>query len=219
MTHGLEILATPPAARRWTRTASRRLWGLDWKRTMPWQIDEISVDLGTLEEAFSFVTERYAEIFGPGDGRFFDEPMTAAKQRYCSEADVFLFRVSGEVVGLVLAHPTDWSTYYVRTTALLAPYRARGVLPRFLEHFYGPLKRAGVARLETDCSPVNTPVIRLQMREGFVITATTNSDRWGALVHFTKFLTEEPEGVFIRQFCVSPTHLALDHLNKDRSAT
>jgi GNAT superfamily N-acetyltransferase len=171
---------------------------------MPWQIDDVSVEAASFDEALPFVMDRYAEIFGPGDGRFFAEPMTDAKRRFCAEADVFLFRVKEETVGLVLAHPTDWSTYYVRSTALLAEYRARGVLPRFLEHFYGPLRKVGVERIETDVSPSNQPVIRLHIREGFVVTATSTSERWGALVHFTKFLGEESENIFLRQFCISP---------------
>jgi hypothetical protein len=208
MAQHLRLIPGIAPLRRPTKSASRRLWGLDWGRYLPWQIDELTVRLGTFDEALPFVSERYAEIFGPGDGRFFTEPMSEAKSRFCADADVFLFRVMGKTVGLVLAHPTDWSTYYVRSTALLAPYRARGVLPRFLEHFYGPLREAGVLRVESDSSPGNTPVIRLHVREGFVVTGSSNSERWGALLHFTKFLQEEPEGLFMRQFCSIPIGVA-----------
>jgi hypothetical protein len=196
--------------------SSRRLWGLDWSRRLPWQLDDVTVEWGSIDEALPFVAERYAEIFGADDGRFFAEPMSEAKRRYCAESDVFLFRADGETVGLVLAHPTDWSTYYVRSTALLAEYRARGILPRFLEHFYGPLREAGVERIESDCSPSNQPVVRLHTSEGFMATGSWNSDRWGALLRMTKFLRAESEKVFVRQFCTTPVRTGL-HPKKDRS--
>ena len=202
--------------RRPPKTASARLWGLDWGRYLPWQIDELTVERGTFDEGVPFMAKRYAEIFGPADGRFLTEPMTEAKRRFCSEADVFLFRASGETVGLVVAHPTDWSTYYMRSGALLAPYRARGVFPRFYEHLYGPLRKAGVARIEGECSASNQPIIRFHVREGFMVTGTSSSDRWGYLLRYTKFLDEKPEGVFLRQFCVYSPHNARSQPDNDR---
>jgi GNAT superfamily N-acetyltransferase len=213
-----ELQCTPAvdARKRASINASRRLWGLDWSRRLPWRLDDVTVEWGSINEALPFVAERYAEIFGTDDGRFFAEPMSEAKRRFCAESDVFLFRADGETVGLVLAHPTDWSTYYVRSTALLAEYRARGILPRFLEHFYGPLREVGVERIESDCSPSNQPVIRLHTSEGFMVTGSGNSDRWGGLLHMTKYLRGEPEKVFIRQFCTAPVRTGL-HPKKDRS--
>jgi Acetyltransferase (GNAT) family len=213
-----ELECTPQAesARRIVVNASRRLWGLDWNRRLPWHLGDVTVEWGSLDDAVPFVNERYGEIFGPGDGRFFTEPMSEAKRRYCSEADVFLFKAAGETVGLTLAHPTDWSTYYIRSTALLAEYRARGVLPRFAEHLYGPLRDVGVERIEAECSPSNQPVIRLHISEGFMVTATSNSERWGSLLRMTKFLKEEPEKIFVRQFCSMPVRTG-PHPKKDRS--
>jgi len=66
------------------------------------------------------------------------------------------------------------------------------------------LRAAGVARVETEASVVNVPVIALQLKEGFVITAHESSERWGALVRLTKFLSPEPDRVFRRQFCAMP---------------
>src|SRR5580692_1339638 len=167
-------------------TLSQRLWGLDWERLLPWQIDDVSVELGSLEEALPFMRDHYTEIFSTGDGRFFTEMMSEAKRRFFAEMDIFVLRVGAETIGIVMAHPSDWSTYYMRSGALLAEYRARGVLPRFMEHFYGPLRDAGVERVETDASPSNQAVIRLHMSQGGMVTATGNSERWGAFVRFTK---------------------------------
>jgi ribosomal protein S18 acetylase RimI-like enzyme len=188
---------------------SQRLWGLDWEALLPWQIDDVSVDLGSLEEALPFMRDHYTEIFSTGDGRFFTEMMSEAKRRFFAEMDIFVLRVAAETVGLVMGHPSDWSTYYMRNGALLPEYRARGVLPRFLEHIYEPLRAAGAERIETDASPSNQAVIRLHLSQGAVVTATGSSERWGAFVRFTKFLNEEPLKVFNRQFCSMPVRTGL----------
>jgi hypothetical protein len=192
------------------------LWGLDWESVLPWQIDDVSVELGSLEEALPFMRDHYTEIFSTGDGRFFTEMMSEAKRRFFSEMDIFVLRAGTETVGIVMGHPADWSTYYVRSAALLAEQRARGVFPRFLEHFYGPLRDAGVERIEADASPSNQAVIRLHISQGSIITATGSSERWGAFVRFTKFLNDEPQAVFSRQFCAMPVRTGLPQ-TKDRS--
>ena len=111
--------------------ASRRLLGLDWSATLPWTFDDITVDLGTFEaDAMPFMATHYGEIFGmsdPSTARFLVEPMTPSKLRFGAEMDVFVFRDAGTPIGLIVAHPTDWSTYYVRTAALLRDYRRKMV--------------------------------------------------------------------------------------------
>ena len=146
--------------------------------------------------------EHYASIFGGrGSDRFLASPMTEAKLRFCRESDVFLFRVGSRTVGLLLANPADWSTYYMRSVAILSDFRERRLLTRFMERSYEPLRKAGVERIEGECSPANTPMMRMLVGQGFLVTSTANSERWGATVRFTKFLSEEAGAVFHRQYC------------------
>lgn len=185
--------------------ASRRLLGLDWSATLPWTFDDITVDLGTFEaDAMPFMATHYGEIFGmsdPSTARFLVEPMTPSKLRFGAEMDVFVFRDAGTPIGLIVAHPTDWSTYYVRTAALLRDYRRKHLIVRYMDHIIEPLQRAGVARLETDVAPTNAPMVGFHIDKGFIVSSTSTSDRWGMTLRFTKFLREEAEQVFVRQFC------------------
>jgi hypothetical protein len=105
---------------------------------------------------------------------------------------------------LLLANPLDWSTYYMRSVAMLSEFRERRLLTRFMERSYEPLREAGVERIEGECSPANTPMMRMLVGQGFLVTSTTNSERWGSTVHFTKFLSEEADTVFRRQYCYVP---------------
>jgi acetyltransferase (GNAT) family protein len=203
----------PAAPRQPPVPLSMRLWGLDWSRILPWTIDDaVSVDPGSFEQALPFMQEHYGEIFGGGEGRFLAEPMTEAKRRFCAEMDILFFRANGAAVGIFIGHPTDWSTYYIRSTAFIEEYRARGLMRIFLVAFWRTLREAGVARVESDVSPSNQPTLALQMKEGFVVTGAGTSERWGSILRLTKFLSPESEEVFARQFCSMPDRtIKFDH--------
>ena len=185
---------------------SQRLWDLDWSRVLPWSFEEVTVESGHFDDAAPFIREHYARIFGTenNEGRFMASPMTDAKYRFCAESDVFVFRVEGETVGIFVSHPSDWSTYYMRTAALLPEYRGRGLVSRFMEKICEPLRAAGVERLEGDVSPANAPMMRLHVGQGFLVTSTASSERWGSVVHFTRFLNDTADAVFRRQYCNTP---------------
>ena len=103
-----------------------------------------------------------------------------------------------------MSHPSDWSTYYMRTAALLPEYRGRGLVSRFMERICEPLRAAGAERLEGDVSPANTPMMRLHVGQGFLATSTACSERWGTFIHFTRHLSVEADAIFRRQFCNTP---------------
>lgn len=189
------------AARR--LTLSERLWDLDWSNVLPWQFDGAVMVRSTYAEASSFMTAHYADIFGR-ETRFFVEGASDAKRRFWDEMDVFAFRADDEVVGIAAGHPTDWSTYYVRTLALLPAVRERRITSGFTQNLSDALRSAGVARWEADTSPANTPMIRMFSRAGFVVTSTLNSERWGAMLRFTKFLREDAQATFHEQFTSIP---------------
>jgi ribosomal protein S18 acetylase RimI-like enzyme len=185
-------------------TMSQRIWGLDWAKVLPWSFDDATCERGTFEDALPFMQEHYPSIFGVDSERFFIEGMTGAKRRFGDEMDVFVFRSKGTTVGIALAHPTDWATYYVRTLAFLPEYRERGWASDFAAKICEPLREAGCDRWEAECSPANTAMMRLLVRQGFLITGTVNSERWGHMTRFTRFLRKDAENAFRRQFVSVP---------------
>ena len=183
---------------------SRRIWDLDWSSELPWDIDGVIVEPGTFDDALAFMREHYARIFGDGQGRFFSEEMTEAKRRFGEEMDVLLLREEGKAVGLCTAHPSDWSTWYLRTFALVPEVRERRLCTIFGARLMEVLRRVGVARFEAECSAANVPMLRTFTSLGFVPTSMSNSERWGMTLRFTKYLREDAEEVFHRQFLNVP---------------
>jgi ribosomal protein S18 acetylase RimI-like enzyme len=180
---------------------SQRWWGLDWAATMPWSCGGLSVGYGGLDDALPFIREHYGAIFGDADTRFLADPMCERKERFYRDADVFLIRDGATCVGLQIAHPTDWSSYYVRSLAILPAYRGRGVLDAMTERMVEALAAVGVERLEGELSPNNGACVIAQTRLGYVVTGMHASERWGTMVRLTRFLQEDASRVFRRQFC------------------
>jgi RimJ/RimL family protein N-acetyltransferase len=199
-----------------TATLSQRWWGLDWREVLPFHFDDGRAEFATMDDVLPFMKEHYPAIFGVKDleSRWLENPMTEAKRRFFAEMDCFLFRVDGEVAGVFMAHPWDWTSYYLRSTAILPRYRERGIMTHFFDRLDEPLRSAGVERIEAEVSPANTPIIRVLAGHGYVVTGQVATERWGLLLRYTKFLSEGASAVFKRQYTAmriskrreTPTH-------------
>ena len=200
--------ATRPLRRRESDTMplSRRLLSLDWRIVLPWELEGGRAEFATQHDVLPFMREHYPSIFAQSDfaGRFLPSPMTEAKSRFFSEMDYFVFDVEGETAGVFMAHPSDWTTYYLRSTAILPRFRERHLITSFFERLDEPLRAAGVERIETDCSPANLPIVRMLSGRGYVVTGTLSTERWGLLLRYTKFLSEEAHAAFTRQYTAMP---------------
>jgi hypothetical protein len=180
--------------------ASKRIWGIDWQSVGPWTFDDVVAEAVAFDEAAYFMRDHYAALFETETSAFLQEPMTEAKKRFCAEMDVFVFRAQSRVVGLLLCSPSDWSTYYVRSTAMLPAFRDRRLPARLSVEMEPVLAAAGVKRMEAECAPANLPMMRIMSSLGYVITGTHNSERWGNLLRWTKYLDDASRAVFMRQF-------------------
>lgn len=184
---------------------SRLLWGLDWSKAPRFATvnDEIVAKPSSLREAKPFIDRHYASIFEHSEGAPFSMALGESKARYYDfAADFIEFERQGETIGLLIGAPTDWSTYYIRSAAVLPEFQGR----QFIQHFFsrvlfGFLGAAGVERVELDTSPSNVAMMHIVTRLRFNVTGTLLTERWGAQTHFTKFLHPEREEIFLRQFC------------------
>ncbi|HEX8793601.1 MAG TPA: GNAT family N-acetyltransferase [Polyangiaceae bacterium] len=183
-------------------TLSQRWWGLDWRDVLPFHFDDGRAEFATMGDVLPFISEHYPAIFGAKDveGRFLQNPMTEAKRRFFAEMDFFLFRVAGDVAGVFMAHPWDWSTYYLRSTGILPQYREQRLMTHFFDCLDEPLRAAGVERIEAEVSPANAPIIRVLAGHGYIVTGQVATERWGLLLRYTKFLSQGANAVFGRQY-------------------
>lgn len=163
-----------------------------------------------------FVHAHYAAIFHEdGTSPFSTSRVNDQKARYYRKAgDFFEIREGERTVGLVVGTPVDWSTYYIRSAAVLPEFQARQLGSRVLRIMFPHLAAAGVERVEADTSPSNFAVIQLLTRLKFNVTGSVLSDRWGAQVKLTRFLDERAENVFLRQYCTGVIYQLRDRVQR-----
>lgn len=195
------------------RSLAKRLWDIDWK--LPWAVGDVTIREGTFEEVLPFIREHYPSIFGAVEGsRFLVEPMNEAKLRFGQEMDVFVFEHAGRTIGISMGNAVDWSTYYIRSTAILSDYRSRNLGSEWLARTDDALRHAGVTRVEADCCPMNAPVLKVMSNAGYIVTGTAPSERWGQNLRVTKFLKAEAAKVFADRFC----QIAVQHRGEAKKA-
>lgn len=188
-------------------TMSMQLWDLDWTKELPrtYGNGTTVIHPARWPDGAAFMKEHYARIFGTSaEGRFLVEEMTEAKRRYCMAMDVFLMKVDGETVAMAACSPGDWSTYYVRMLAIVPQFRDKRVGCEFTTMLTETLPKYGLARFEADCSAANKACIKLCLTSGMIPTSTSNSERWGMSIRFTRFLRQDAEEIFSRQFLHKP---------------
>ena len=174
---------------------------LDWADYFPFSLSaDTSVEVSDIESFISFVTQNYENLFG-GENGFPIEDFTPQKLRYYQEAgDFFAFVSKNRTVGIFVGTTTDWSTYYLRTAAILPEHQGHAYFGRLLARLFDILAEAGVQRVEGDVSSGNLKQIHTFNKLQFNITGYRVSDR-GGLIHFTKFLSKQHEARFLKQFC------------------
>jgi GNAT superfamily N-acetyltransferase len=189
---------------------SAQLWKIDWEAHFPKTVhgDHISIEKVTLKEVARFVSNNLELVYGdsPANLPFLaadkSQAASGAKERYYEEnGDFFVFKDGTKVIGIFVGTVTDWQTYYWRSMAILHEYQGRGIYQSFLNSLVEVLKVYGVTRIEGDVSPANFGSIHVFLKLGFFITGFNASERWGTLVHFTRFLDDKHLSTFLGQFC------------------
>lgn len=179
---------------------SALLWELDWQSHFPMAIsqDSLSVEVADFEQVRHFLKSSLTLIHGVATSPFFWTETNEAKSRYYeSTADMFRFQKEGETVGLFIANPQDWSTYYIRYMGLLPQYQGRGIFHEFLPRFIASLNHSPIRRIEIDISASQSAQIHLLNKLKFIITGNLNSERWGTLLRLTRFIDENCQEIFL----------------------
>lgn len=185
---------------------SEKIWGIHWNEHFPYKIndDDITAHHSSFEEFGAFAADNFSRIFENDKypTSFLWLEHSPFKMRYYKEVgDFFIFKHGNKTIGGFVGNPIDWSSYYVRSFALLPEYEGRHIVFLFLKHFFKILEFHGIERVEADTSPSNTTIIQLTSRLRFNIAGTLLSERWGALTHLVKFFSKKHETVFLQQFC------------------
>jgi len=199
-----ETEAAPASTRRTREPLSQTLWGLEWSELLPLELPGgIVVHASSYDAALPFIREHYALIFEEDEqSPFSNTRVTPAKERYYRIAgDFFELRRGERTVGLMVCTVADWSTYYIRSAAMLPECRGNKTFENLIAILLPHLAAAGIERVEADFAPQNVVSATVLAKLGFHTGGMVLTDRWGATARVTRFLDPEREEVFLRQFC------------------
>jgi ribosomal protein S18 acetylase RimI-like enzyme len=186
------------------QTLSSRFWGLDLSSKLPRVLsrDGIEAVRGELGRVREFLVQAFPTFTEEELGVVPDPRMVEAKRRYLHTAsDLIELRHDGRTVGVMVGAPEDWSSFYVRIFAILPEYQRPGLTRRFTrECLFEPLAEHGVERVVAETWPTNIAMSHCFTELRFHVTGHQLSERWGALVRYTKFLDPAREAAFQRRF-------------------
>jgi N-acetylglutamate synthase-like GNAT family acetyltransferase len=181
---------------------------IDWEHFFPFALDkeEIYVEYVDPSVGLKFIRENYRDIFQGEESNplFFMDEMDESKASYYQNCgDFFLIRHGSTPIGLFVGSAIDWKSYYMRSCGILPAYRGNGRYQKLFGYLLSVLSSKGVHRAVGDIPPSNYSHIHIFNKFGFRITGFNVSERWGAVVQFTKFLQKNNDDIFLRQFCAS----------------
>jgi ribosomal protein S18 acetylase RimI-like enzyme len=171
---------------------SARFWGLELTKRLPRVLsrDGVQAVRGDLGRIRDFLFEAFPTFTEEDAGASPDSRMADAKRIYLSTAS-----------DLIELQPEDWSSYYVRIFAVLPAYQRPALTRRFArECLFDALVEHGVERIVAETWPTNVAMSHLFTEMQFHVTGHQLSERWGALVRYTKFLDPARAEAFARRF-------------------
>ena len=184
---------------------SQEIFGLDWSRILPFRVESADAWILAADhaEVTAFLSEHARTLLGPGgSGSVLGFDSGSRKGAYCDRvADAFKIVRDGSTIGVLVAEPSDWSSYYVRYMSVLPDQRGRGLVNGFFELFMETLARHGIDRLEADVAASHLAQLRRLIGLGFYVMGNTHSERFGALVRMVRFLDARCERAFLDRFC------------------
>ncbi len=198
---GIYRSARPP------QTLSARFWGLDLTERLPRVMsrDGVQAVAGELGRVRDFLVQSFPMFTEENLGAQPSPRMVEAKRHYLLTAsDLIELQHEGRTVGVIVGAPEDWSSYYVRIFAVLPEYQRPGLTRRFgRECLFEPLADCGVERVVAETWPTNIAMSRSLQELHFHVTGHQLSERWGALVRYTKFLDPARAAAFEGRFAAA----------------
>src|SRR6185436_13954973 len=97
----------------------------------------VTAHASSYDTALPFVRDHYAEIFQESADSPFAAGMGSRKERYYRvAADFFEFKIAETTVGLLIGSAVDWSTYYIRSAAVLPEHQGKKIVQRFFPQMF-----------------------------------------------------------------------------------
>lgn len=127
--------------------------------------------------------------------------LTPLRQAFAgTHHEYFVFYEGDAVAGWSYGEMHDPETYFMSNTAVLPPYRRRGIYQSYLKHFIDYLTALGYERITSNHQPNNRAVLIAKLKVGFVLSGMILDERWSAQVQMTYHIHPDRQQGFSRAF-------------------
>lgn len=179
---------------------------IPWHEYLPITLKNgYEIHSGSFEEVKMFAQSHFQQIYSPIDPKTqyrWGEDHPNKKSFYENFAEIFLFKKGAEIIGFHVINLTDWSTVYHRNVSISKKHQNKQLWQLWFACLIEILKAHQIHRVECDVSPGNTKKVHVLNKMGFRVTGFNTSERWGAVMKFTKFLNSEYENLFQKNLCL-----------------
>jgi predicted GNAT family acetyltransferase len=105
----------------------------------------------------------------------------------------------GVVVGWTYAYQQDHETLYMCNTAIAQDHRGKGLYSIILQHVLSVAKTQGFQIVTSKHYASNNAIIIPKLKAGFIITGLALDEKYGLMVHLTKYLHPQREKVAVNR--------------------
>ena len=179
----------------------------NWDTLMPLSLSQspqVMCQKTTVEEAFRFIEKNYLKMHESQNAPNATDSLENKFRFYQNMGDFFIMtKERSEAVGLMVAHLSDWSTYYIRYTGLLPSFQKKGLFQTLIHSLIQKLGSKSIDRIEYDISPDHQQQIYLANKMNFIYSGTLLTERWGTLLRYTYYINKHKKVDYINQFCGS----------------
>ena len=105
----------------------------------------------------------------------------------------------GDVVGWTYSYQQDHETLYMCNSAIAQDHRGKGLYSAMLQHVISMAKEQGFQLVTSKHYASNNSIIVPKLKAGFIITGMALDEKYGLMVHLTKYLHPERERIAINR--------------------
>lgn len=189
---------------------AQKIWGLDWQQHFPKTLTgTVAVNRISADAAWPLIQNLFPSVYqrDETENRFTAEESAVAKKRYYEAiGDFFAFEDKAQnnrVIGMAVGTLLDWSSYNFRNIAVHPDYQNLGLYPLFFDYLASVMKAHGVRRIEGDVAPSNQHHLHVLNKMGCVVNSLAYSERWGVMLHMTRYLYDEDRERCTRLFSMT----------------
>jgi len=104
---------------------------------------------------------------------------------------------NGDIIGWTYSYQQDHETLYMCNSAIAQEHRGKGLYSMMLQHVLAVAKELGFQVVTSKHYASNNAIIVPKLKAGFIITGMALDEKYGLMVHLTRYLHPERERIAI----------------------